>query len=364
MFRDKDSAKTVRNTNEHKRKKGINSSYQGNLLTKSGKRIPVLANGAPLPGGGTIGIMTDLSDLKEKEKNEKILFNAVQYSTDGIIMCDKEWYITSWNKWAQIIFWHKDEIIWKNISSLFLKKDIVNILQDDEVINKYELIWKYKNKTKLAISVTQTPIFNSLKTKVTSYLLICRDITNHRKVEEEIESKYKKIREVYQSIGVIKRQSDYIFDLLDMFEKYHYDAKSIGDFIVTSIIMLTRVDACALRFYDKKSEKLKIISNFGFTEGWEWKSSIAFKWSLAEKAFNNNAPLKIMDINREHLYQSAWLVRKNDLTSLLLIPLTSKGKLIWSLSLYVKADKKLEIFENQFIEKYAKVIQIILADIL
>ena len=92
--------------------------------------------------------------------------------------------------------------------------------------------------------------------------MICRDITNHRKIEQEIESKYKKIREVYQSIGIIKRQSDYIFDLLDMFETYHYDLKSMGDFIVTSIIMLTRVDACALRIYDEKNQKLKMVSSF------------------------------------------------------------------------------------------------------
>jgi len=362
MFRDNRSAKKVQGVNTQKRKKGETSSYTGNLLTKSWKTIPVSTNGTPLPGGGTIGIMTDLRKIKEKEANEKILFNAVQYSTDAIVICDREGKIVSWNKWAQIIFWYKDEILEKNISILLWKKDIETILQASEVINKYELKGKHKNKSKLDISITQTPIFDQTKSEVTSYLLICRDITNHRKVEEEIESKYKKIREVYQSIGIIKRQSDYIFDLLEMFENYYHDQKSIGDFIVTSVIMLTRVDACAIRVYDKKTWKLKIVSSFGFSEWWEWKSSIKYKDSLAQKSFDSDNPLKIIDINKEPRYQSVGLARKNNLTSLLLIPLKSKWEFIGSLSLYTKADKKLEIFENEFIEKYAKVIQIILAN--
>ncbi len=362
IFWDEESAKKVKNTNTSKRKKGESSSYTWNLLSKSWEKISVMLNWTPLPDGGTIGIMTDLRELKEKEENEKILYNAVQYSTDAIIMCNPKWEITSWNKGAQIIFWHKNTVIWKNISSLFDKEDISEILRSDEVVNKYELIWKHKNKSKLDISVTQTHIFDIHKTEIASYLLICRDITNHRKIELEMESKYKKIREVYKSIGVIKRQSDYIFELLEMSESYHYDNQSIGDFIVTSIIMLTHVDGCELRILDKKEDKLDMISHFWFSQDWDGKKRITLKWSLAEQAYKNRKPLKIIDILKEPKYQTPALARKHGMTSLLLIPLISWGDLIWVISLYTKASKKLEIFENEFIEKYAKVIQLVLAN--
>lgn len=62
--------------------------------------------------------MTDLRKIKEKEANEKILFNAVKYSTDAIIICDREGTIKSWNKGAQIIFGYKDEILENNIALL------------------------------------------------------------------------------------------------------------------------------------------------------------------------------------------------------------------------------------------------------
>jgi len=363
IFWDEESAKTVRNTNAWKRKKWESSSYFWNLLTKSGKIIPVKLNGTPTPDGWTIGIMTDLRELKEKEESEKILYNAVQYSTDAIIMCNQDWEINSWNKWAQLSFWHKqDTIIWENLSIIFSKKDIHYILQTEEQVNKYELKAKHKNKSTLHIAITQTHIYEDAQKEKLSYLLICRDITQHRRIEEEMESKYKKIRDVYENIGIIKRQSDYIFDLLAMYEKYHQDKKSIWDFIVTSIIMLTHVDGCELRLYNKSEDKLEMVSHFGFTQDWSWKKKIHFSWSLAEQAYKNGKPLKIIDILQEPKYQTPALARKHGMSSLLLIPLQAKWKFIGMLSLYTTADKKLEIFENEFIEKYSKVIQLVLAD--
>jgi len=361
-FLDEASKKKVEKINKNEREKGKSSSYDITIVTKLWNHIPVQLNGTPLPDGGTIGIMTDMRELQAKAENEKILYNAVQYSTDGIIMCNTLWEITFWNKGAQMIFGSKhDDMIGKGLSSIFNKKDLWNILQDNEIITKYDIEGKHRDKSKMRISITQTPILNEKKNKIVSYLLICRDVTNHRKIETEMESKYKKIREVYQGIGIIKRQSDYIFDLLDMFENYHYDLSSIGDFIVTSVIMLTHADGCELRIYDKKHDKLDMISHFWFSQDWSGKKKIHFKGSLAEKAYESGKPLKIIDILQETKYQTPALARKHGMTSLLLIPLIAKWNFIWVLSLYTKADKKLEIFENEFIEKYAKVIQLLLA---
>jgi len=361
-FLDTASQKKVAKVNKSERNKWESSSYEITIITKLWNHIPVQLNGTPLPDGGTIGIMTDIRELQARVENEKVLYNAVQYSTDGIIMCDTEGKITFWNKWAQMIFGSKhDDMIDKNLLTVFSKKDLWNILQDKEAITRYDLEAKHRDKSKIRISITQTPILNEKKNKIVSYLLICRDVTNHRKIEMEMESKYKKIREVYEWIGIIKRQSDYIFDLLEMFENYHYDLSSIWDFIVTSVIMLTHADGCELRIYDKKQDKLDMISHFWFSQDWSGKKKIHFKWSLAEKAFESWKPLKIIDLLQETKYQTPALARKHGMTSLLLIPLMAKWNFIWVLSLYTKADKKLEIFENEFIEKYAKVIQLLLA---
>lgn len=105
---------------------------------------------------------------------------------------------------------------------------------------------------------------------------------------------------------------------------------------------------------------MELLSSFG-PQDWEGKSNIKFKNSLAEKAFLQESPLKIIDITTESKYQSKYLAKKNDLCSLLLIPLKFRSKFIGSISLYASPNRKSEIFENDFIEKYAKIIETVMA---
>jgi|GEM_PF-2346499 len=83
-----ESARRVKGVNERDRTRGVSSGYEGDLLTKSGDLIPVLLNGTPLPDGGTIGIMTDMREIKRKEAQVENLFNrldlAVRGSNDGL----------------------------------------------------------------------------------------------------------------------------------------------------------------------------------------------------------------------------------------------------------------------------------------
>lgn len=71
-FWEPESAKTVQNNNQI-RKKGQASRYEGLLLSKTGETIPVLLSGTPIPGGGTVGIMTDLRELNSlKEAQDEL----------------------------------------------------------------------------------------------------------------------------------------------------------------------------------------------------------------------------------------------------------------------------------------------------
>lgn len=361
-FWDEDSKKKVKKVNKEKRELWLSSSYEWNLVSQSGEKIPVRLNGTIAPWWGTIGIITDLSELKLKEESERILTNAVRFSTDAMILFHTWWKILSWNKWAKIIFWYSErEIISKNISKLFEKKDIETLIDESWVVYKHQLNAIHKEWASLKISTTITPIDEKKKGNHDSFLLICRDVTNRRKIEEEISLKYQKIREVYEEIWILKRQNEYIFDLLHVVEKSNRDTKSIADFIVTSIIMLTQVDGCVLRVYEEKWKVLKMISNFWLADNWEGKKKIKYKNSLAEKAVIANRSLKIIDIWNEPLYNSPSLARISNVSSLLLIPLQSKWEIMWTLSLYTQADKKIQIFENDFIEQYAKVIELVMS---
>lgn len=359
-FWDEDSVKKVKKINNKDRKKWISSSYSWNLLTKKWKKIPVILNGTPLPDGWSIGIMTDLTKVKEKEHQEKILYQAIEHATDAIIMCNDKWDILSWNSWAKIIFGYNKKIIWKNIDIIFKDEDLENIIQKKETVTKYQLLAKHSNKEIIYISMTQTHVYDK-EARKTVYLLSCRDISNYKKIEEDNISKHKKLQEVYLYLGRTKRENDYIFDLLRFYQENFDDKKALCNFVVNSIMVISHVNGCELRLYDEKDDSFEMISHFGFSQDGPGKKKIPFKWSLAGEAFKLGETLKVLDIFKETKYQTPALARKHGMTSLLLIPLISKWTKIGILVLYTKDDKKLEIFENEFIEKYAKVVSLVLS---
>ncbi len=363
IFWDKESAERVRDVNTRKRKKGISSSYEGNLLNKSGEKIPVLLSGTPLPDGGTIGIMTDLTSLKQKEAKEKILTTAIRFATDVIVVFNSDGEIASWNKGAKIVFGYKqDEMVGEKIYKVLPEEEIRKYMNQAGATFNVELGGTHRNNSHIKIAATLTPIFGEDKKGIEFYLLIGRDITSQMKFEDELTVKYQKMKDAYNQLGVVRRQMDYIFEILDLFGSR--DRKSITNFIVSSIIMLTRADACVLRLFNEKKGTLDLLSSFGVSDAWQGKKTIKYKNSLIEKAYNLKTPLRIVDLARESRHQSINLAKKHNFSSLLLIPLQFNSRLVGSLSLYTTPEKKLEILENEFIEKYAKLIEVILAKLI
>ncbi len=360
QFWDEESAKRVKYINVHHRKKGITSSYEGNLLSKSGRKIPVLANGTPMPDGGTMAILTDITELKQRQETEKMLHSAIRYASDAIIFLDKAGKILSWNKGAKVIFgYRQEEIVGMGIDRLLPTLQIEEYHESSigrTYTDKFE--GQHKNKDSFAIATTITPIFAEDRMTITHFLLIGRDISKESRFEEELAMRYQKMKEAYNQFGIMRRQMDYIFDLLDAARSL--DKKALADFIVSSIVMLSHVDACILRIYNEKKNTLEMVSCFGVGNEWYGKSTIKYEKSLVQKAYQKQTVLRIIDVTKDPYYQTPHLARQNNLSSLMVIPLQWKGKLVGSLGLYVSPEKKLEIFDNDFIQRYAKIIEMVL----
>ncbi|TSC57669.1 MAG: sensory transduction histidine kinase [Candidatus Peregrinibacteria bacterium Greene0416_62] len=350
----------IRRIDRQERAKGISSSYETILVTKTGKHIPVLMSGTPLPGGGSMGIFTDLTVVKEKQRKERVLTQAIAYATDGIIIVDETGLVQAWNKGAKLIFGYEEqEVIGKTIKGMFSTQDVDHMLGQSSVRYNFELQGTHKNTQNITISATLTPVFDEGR-KMSSILLIARDITAQRKFEEELSLKYQKLKEAYNQFGIVRRQMDYIFELCEASSAYS-DIGSVGDFIVNSVIMLTRVDGCVLRIYNPRQDSLDLLSSFGVDESWKGKASVAYKGSLVEQSREKGFPMKVVDITKEPRYGSVHMARMHNFSSLLVVPLQHQKELVGSLTLYVTPEKKLELFENDFIEEYAKLVSLILA---
>lgn len=373
-FWDTTSAERVRQENE-KRARGESSQYEGMLLTKSGEKIPVIVSGTPLPGGGTMGIITDLRKLKEQEKEieglrkfEHYLAHVLNYSADAIATTDLHRRFQSWNKGAERIFgFSAEEIIGKSANETiipdqaFATEELQHLDQvmqkQDEIVDHRTTRW-HKDGHKLAVSMTQTTLRDDQHNLI-GYSIIYRDISLQKKWEEELERRYKNMQGAYMELGKKGRYLDYMVDLLDM-TAGRSDIHRLAEYIVSAIVMMTRVDACTLRLLNPATEELDLIAASGVSSEWYGKGSVAVANTLAEKAFTARKPLEIFDLAQEALYTSPKLAQKNNLTSLLLIPLIVHNKPIGTLSLYISKEHTFELFDQTFVLDFAKLAAIAL----
>ncbi len=360
-FWDPATADTVRRVNTHERKQGISSSYEGNILTKDGRKIPVFVSGMPLETGGTMGIMTDMREVKKREAQQRLLGSAVQLASDAIITLSEDGIVLSWNKGAKMIFGYREaDIMGKTLEGILSSDDLHVLLQPAGTHQQCELRAKSKNGHAVAVSATITPVLTDDTGEQRSLLLIAHDITTQKKVEEELALKYTKLRDAYNTFGVLRRHMDYILELAELAAQPH-QLKLITDYIVNAVIMLTRVDACSIRIFNPAEQTLETISSFGLSEDWLGKRVIKYKDSLTRKAFERGSVLKIIDLMKEPRYLSRALAKKSNLHSLLLVPLVFQKELLGCLNLYAGPEKKLEILDNEFIERFAHVVTLALA---
>lgn len=359
-FWDEESARRVKHVNIAHRRKGQSSSYEGMLVSKTGKKIPVLLSGTPTADGGTIGIITDLTSFKQKEQRELILSRALLLSSDGIIVVDEKGRIETWNKGAKVMFGYREaDIVGKTVGTLFPDIAVTDFLGNKSIDGSHELRARHKNGHVITVALTISPV-RTRKANDLSAILIMRDATATRKFEEELTVKYQKLKDSYHFVGTLRRHIDYMAELAEIAATCT-DAQELFDFIVNATVMLTKVDACVLRVLDEQKKKLHLASSFGVGNDWQGKATIPLAKSLIEKAFSLGTPLKVIDIMREPRYTSPQLAKKNDFTSMLVIPLVFQKKLLASISLYMKPHRKLDLFESDFLEDFAKAIALSLS---
>lgn len=369
-YLDELSAELVRKQNLL-RERGQASKYEANLKVKGGGTIPVLVSGTPTYDGGTIGILTDLRELKAKEqelaKQDHYLATVMENSADGIVSVDVDNIITSWNKGAEKIFgFTKEEAVGQSIF-IHVPKERKDAGELDHIskevarrgfVKDFRTQRMHKDGHLIDISLTESPLQDDAGNYM-GYSTIYRDISLQKKWEEELNLRFENLKNAYIELGKKGRHMDYFVDLLDGVVG-DYEINNIADFIIGATAMITKVDACTLRVYDPKKNALILEATNGVTAEWYNKGDEPLRGGITEKAFHMKKPLKVLDLNQEPLYKGQKLALKHGLTSLLVIPLYVKDEFLGSLKLYISKESKFELLDNDFIENFAKIASIAL----
>ncbi len=356
FFFDEEGKKAIE---EHHRlrKSGKSSQYEANMVTKTGEKIPLLISGSPTKIGGTIGIFTNLTMIKQLEKQERVARQIIKHSSEAIVILDQNRKIQLWNSGAEKIFGYKEkEVLDKKINIIIPREeeatneDLLKEVEEKGFLKNFETHRLAKNNERIDVSLSVTKVLDDDNTFM-GYLILYRDITQQKKVNNELQKRFEAIQDAYKELGFQKRQADYFFEIVEStVNKSSLD--HLGKLIISAACMLTKCDGVVLRLRDKDS--LKLLASIGVNNQWQSKNKIQFKNSFAEEAFKNKRPIIIHDIDSSEKHRGRKLLRQHGFKTLIVLPLFINDDCIGSLSLYATDPGKFRLIETDFLEKFAK----------
>lgn len=341
------------------RHKGIASQYEATMVSKTGKKIPLLISGAPTPSGGTIGIFTNLTNLKELSRQEHVAQQILRHSREAIVILDENRKVKLWNSGANKIFGYKEEEVVGKLIEFIIPKDLKEA--NKELVQEVEKKGHVKNvETKrlskdgdlVDVIISITKVLDENKHFV-GYLIIYRDITQIKRTNTELQKRFEAIQDAYKELGLQKRHLDYIYEIIDAAVS-DVSMENLEKLIVSAMSLLTKCDGAVLRIYDKKRKSLKLHSHFGVGPKWWNKDQIHFENSIAKEAFDNHRALIIDDITSYTKHQGVNLLKTHKFKTLIMLPLFIEKEFIGSLSLYSSDPAKFRFIETDFLEKMGK----------
>jgi PAS domain S-box-containing protein len=161
-----------------------------------GTRVPFAPHPTPIFDNsgnmvGAVNMLLDLTDRRTSEESAQRLAAIVEFSDDAIVTKDLRGIITSWNRGAERLFGYStEEVIGKSITILIPtaqvseEASILERLKRGEHIEHYETIRRRKDGSAIDISLTISPVYNSLG-QVVGASKIARDITERRRAQQQ-----------------------------------------------------------------------------------------------------------------------------------------------------------------------------------
>lgn len=169
------------------------------LITKKGERIEAIHTTKLIQYEGEnaiLGIVTDITKRKKTEEDirqmKDHLQNIIDSASELVLVVDKDFKITTWNKTAELITGYKRrEVIGKSLKSLDLLDNLDSVLEFLEEISKNkitpfnELILRTKTGEKRLLQISGS----SLKTEIEDtkgILIMGKDITQESEMHGKL----------------------------------------------------------------------------------------------------------------------------------------------------------------------------------
>jgi PAS domain S-box-containing protein len=197
---------------------------------------------------GSVGIITDISELKEAEKelkeSEKRYRTIFDNSAVAITLTDENEKIISWNKYAETLLgMNKDDLFLKPVQDLYPVTEWQKIRSQDVrqkgIQHHLETKIIRKNNDPIDVDLSLSVLKNH-EDKVIGSIGVIKDITDQKRMEKTLEESEKKFKLLYEKAPVpyhTLSPTGLITDINEKwchtlgYEKEEVLGKSIFDFI-------------------------------------------------------------------------------------------------------------------------------------
>lgn len=210
-----------------------NGFWKGEIIThkKNGQAFPALISLGTLKDNtgkitGTVSVIKDISKQKKRDEQINYLADLVNKVHDAIISIDREFYIKTWNRGAEIIYGYTyEEAANKNILALLTRNYPAELI--NEVLNVLESTgyWEgelkqyHKSNIEIWTLVSATTLKNE-KGIITGYVLAGKDITERKKLENQLKQFNEELEEqVQKKTAEIKETLERISDAFVSLDK-------------------------------------------------------------------------------------------------------------------------------------------------
>ncbi len=156
-------------------------------------------------------------------------------------------------------------------------------------------------------------LFNSA---IISILLLYYELNRRTKMERGYEEQIKALSQISKAIA----SEQYLEDILKLIVA------------VTAQVMGSNI--CSLLLIDEKTKKLMIRATQSVSEEYNKKPPLKIGEGVAGKVAERNKPMVVKDVRQEKEYKNQDIAKKEELCSLLCVPLSVKGKVIGVINCY------------------------------
>jgi PAS domain S-box-containing protein len=182
------------------------------LIARDGTLRVIADSGAPIKDArqdivGVVLVFRDVTSEKRAEEERLRLASIVDSSNDAIFGTDLKLQVSSWNRGAERIYGYTvEEAIGRHVSE-FAPPDrraefqgIVDRIREGKRVEHFETVRVRKTGETMHVAVTVSPLIDE-DGDIIGYSAISRDITEKKRVEEELRESENQYRTIFETTG-------------------------------------------------------------------------------------------------------------------------------------------------------------------